>query len=173
MAAFWSILDTVGNTPLVRIDKFAKEKGVEANLLAKLEFFNPLAGVKDRIGLALIEALERDGRAVRSRNRSSSSRLPAMPVSRWLLLLRPGLSPRSHHAGNHVGGTPQALKTTRCRTGSDRRRKRHEGRLSRKQAVRATRTQSSRSSSKIRPTRKSIASRRLKIWNDTNGEADI
>lgn len=59
-----SILDTIGNTPLVRIDNFAKEKGVEANLLAKLEFFNPLASVKDRIGLALIEALERDGRAV-------------------------------------------------------------------------------------------------------------
>lgn len=59
-----SILDTIGNTPLVRIDKFAKEKGVTANLLAKLEFFNPLASVKDRIGLALIEALERDGRAV-------------------------------------------------------------------------------------------------------------
>jgi len=59
-----SILDTIGNTPLVRIDKFAREKGVEANLLAKLEFFNPLASVKDRIGLALIEALERDGRAV-------------------------------------------------------------------------------------------------------------
>ncbi len=59
-----SILDTIGNTPLVRIDKFAREKGVGAHLLAKLEFFNPLASVKDRIGLALIEALERDGRAV-------------------------------------------------------------------------------------------------------------
>ncbi|HHV69608.1 cysteine synthase A [Brucella intermedia] len=59
-----SILDTIGNTPLVRIHKFAEEKGVKANLLAKLEFFNPLASVKDRIGLALIEALERDGRAV-------------------------------------------------------------------------------------------------------------
>lgn len=59
-----SILDAIGNTPLVRIDKFAEEKGVKANLLAKLEFFNPLASVKDRIGLALIEALERDGRAV-------------------------------------------------------------------------------------------------------------
>nr|WP_312969557.1 cysteine synthase A [Brucella intermedia] len=59
-----SILDTIGDTPLVRIDKFAEEKGVKANLLAKLEFFNPLASVKDRIGLALIEALERDGRAV-------------------------------------------------------------------------------------------------------------
>ena len=59
-----SILDTIGNTPLVRINKFAKEKGVVANLLVKLEFFNPLASVKDRIGLALIEALEAQGKAV-------------------------------------------------------------------------------------------------------------
>ncbi|MFK4824796.1 cysteine synthase A [Paenochrobactrum sp. BZR 588] len=59
-----SILDTIGNTPLVRIDKFAKENGVVANLLVKLEFFNPLASVKDRIGLALIEALEAQGKAV-------------------------------------------------------------------------------------------------------------
>ena len=59
-----SILDTIGNTPLVRIDKFARENGVEANLLVKLEFFNPLASVKDRIGVALIEALEAQGKAV-------------------------------------------------------------------------------------------------------------
>ncbi len=59
-----SILDTIGNTPLVRIDRFAKENGVVANLLVKLEFFNPLASVKDRIGLAMIEALEKQGKAV-------------------------------------------------------------------------------------------------------------
>lgn len=59
-----SILDTIGNTPLVRIDKFAKENGVVANLLVKLEFFNPLASVKDRIGLAMVEALELAGKAV-------------------------------------------------------------------------------------------------------------
>ncbi len=59
-----SILDTIGNTPLVRIDKFAKKKGVKAHLLAKLEFFNPLASVKDRIGLALIESLEKQGKAI-------------------------------------------------------------------------------------------------------------
>lgn len=59
-----SILDTIGNTPLVRIDKFAKKKGVKAHLLVKLEFFNPLASVKDRIGLALIESLEKQGKAI-------------------------------------------------------------------------------------------------------------
>ena len=57
-----SILDTVGGTPLVRLDRLAKETGVKANILGKCEFFNPLASVKDRIGLAMIEAAEKDGR---------------------------------------------------------------------------------------------------------------
>ncbi|PBB25516.1 MULTISPECIES: cysteine synthase A [unclassified Mesorhizobium] len=57
-----SITDTIGDTPLVRLDKLAKEKGVVANLVAKLEFFNPIASVKDRIGVAMIEALEAAGK---------------------------------------------------------------------------------------------------------------
>ena len=57
-----SITETVGNTPLVRLDKLAKEKGVKATILAKLEFFNPIASVKDRIGVAMIEALEAAGK---------------------------------------------------------------------------------------------------------------
>jgi len=57
-----SITETIGDTPIVRLDKFAKEKGVVANLLAKLEFFNPIASVKDRIGVAMIEALEAAGK---------------------------------------------------------------------------------------------------------------
>ncbi|SKA17884.1 cysteine synthase A [Consotaella salsifontis] len=57
-----SIVETIGDTPLVRLDKLAHEKGVKANLLAKLEFFNPLASVKDRIGVAMIERLEKDGK---------------------------------------------------------------------------------------------------------------
>ncbi|MDR7031472.1 cysteine synthase A [Mesorhizobium sp. BE184] len=57
-----SITETIGDTPLVRLDKFAKEKGVVANLIAKLEFFNPIASVKDRIGVAMIESLEAQGK---------------------------------------------------------------------------------------------------------------
>ena len=57
-----SIIETIGDTPLVRIDKFAEARGVAASLAVKLEFFNPLASVKDRIGLAMIEALEASGR---------------------------------------------------------------------------------------------------------------
>ena len=59
---YGSITETIGDTPLVRVDRFAAEKGVVADLLVKLEFFNPLASVKDRIGVAMIEALEADGR---------------------------------------------------------------------------------------------------------------
>jgi cysteine synthase len=57
-----SIIETIGDTPLVRLDKIAKEKGVKANLLAKLEFFNPIGSVKDRIGVAMIEAAEAAGK---------------------------------------------------------------------------------------------------------------
>jgi len=49
---------TIGSTPLVRINRIIRSK---AHVYAKLEFFNPLSSVKDRIGLAMIEAAERDG----------------------------------------------------------------------------------------------------------------
>ncbi|MBG6145475.1 cysteine synthase A [Labrenzia sp. EL_142] len=57
-----SITETIGDTPIVRLDRLAKAHGVKGSLLAKLEFFNPIASVKDRIGVAMIEAMERDGR---------------------------------------------------------------------------------------------------------------
>ncbi|MET0312878.1 MAG: cysteine synthase A [Hansschlegelia sp.] len=56
-----SITDTIGDTPLVRLDRLAAHKGVKATILAKLEFFNPISSVKDRIGVSMIDALERDG----------------------------------------------------------------------------------------------------------------
>lgn len=57
-----SIIDTIGATPLVRLSRLAADEGVEAEILAKLEFFNPLGSVKDRIGVSMVEALERDGK---------------------------------------------------------------------------------------------------------------
>lgn len=52
---YTSITDTIGNTPLVRLNRTAKAHGVVADILLKLEFFNPLSSVKDRIGVALID----------------------------------------------------------------------------------------------------------------------
>ncbi len=57
-----SITDTIGNTPLVRLNRIAADRGVRAEILAKLEFFNPLGSVKDRIGVSMIDAMERSGR---------------------------------------------------------------------------------------------------------------
>jgi cysteine synthase A len=57
-----SITDTIGDTPLVRLDRIAAMNEVSANLLAKLEFFNPISSVKDRIGVSMIDALEAAGR---------------------------------------------------------------------------------------------------------------
>lgn len=56
------ITETIGDTPLVALSRLAKDQGVEARLVAKLEFFNPIASVKDRIGISMIEALEAEGR---------------------------------------------------------------------------------------------------------------
>ncbi|MEL7546746.1 MAG: cysteine synthase A [Pseudomonadota bacterium] len=57
-----SILETIGNTPLVRVPKLSAEEGLAATLLLKLEFFNPLASVKDRIAIGMITALEEAGK---------------------------------------------------------------------------------------------------------------
>ena len=57
-----SITDTIGATPIVRVDRLPQERGVKANILAKLEFFNPIASVKDRIGVSMIDALEAQGK---------------------------------------------------------------------------------------------------------------
>ncbi len=56
-----SVLDLVGGTPLVRLPKLAQADSLHADLALKLEFFNPLGSVKDRIGLAMVEAAERAG----------------------------------------------------------------------------------------------------------------
>ena len=56
------ITETIGATPLVRVHRMAQQAGVKADLLAKCEFFNPLASVKDRIGVSMVAAGEKSGR---------------------------------------------------------------------------------------------------------------
>ncbi len=62
-----SILDTIGATPLVRMSRLAEARGCKAEILAKLEYFNPLSSVKDRIGHAMILSLELQGLATPGR----------------------------------------------------------------------------------------------------------
>ena len=56
-----SITETIGNTPIVRLNRVGEAHGAKANLLAKLEFFNPISSVKDRIGVAMVDAMEEAG----------------------------------------------------------------------------------------------------------------
>ncbi|MBX9711311.1 MAG: cysteine synthase A [Xanthobacteraceae bacterium] len=56
-----SIVDAFGDTPIVRLNRLPKQRGVNATILAKLEYFNPAASVKDRIGAAMIIAMEKAG----------------------------------------------------------------------------------------------------------------
>ena len=58
---FNNITETIGKTPLVRLSKFEKKIGTQCEIIAKLEFFNPLASVKDRIGVSMIKRLEKSG----------------------------------------------------------------------------------------------------------------
>ena len=57
-----SIVETIGNTPMVRIPRIATEEKLVADICLKLEFFNPIASVKDRIGVNMILSLEQDGK---------------------------------------------------------------------------------------------------------------
>jgi cysteine synthase len=58
---FGSILDAIGGTPLIRLSRFMERGGLSADVLLKLEYLNPLGSVKDRIGLAMVEAAEQAG----------------------------------------------------------------------------------------------------------------
>jgi len=57
-----NITETIGNTPLVRVPRITAEENLQADLCLKLEFFNPIASVKDRIGVNMIVAMEKEGR---------------------------------------------------------------------------------------------------------------
>ena len=58
---YGSALELIGNTPLVEVKNVEKSEGLEATILAKLEYFNPAGSVKDRIGKAMIEDAEQRG----------------------------------------------------------------------------------------------------------------
>ena len=58
---YGNVLETIGATPMIRLSKLEQAHGIDAQMVGKCEFFNPLSSVKDRIGLSMIEELERSG----------------------------------------------------------------------------------------------------------------
>ena len=76
------ITETIGNTPLVRLNRTAAAHGAQAEILLKLEFFNPLSSVKDRIGFAMIDEALRSGKI--NANSVLIEPTSGTPASRWL-----------------------------------------------------------------------------------------
>lgn len=62
MAIRQSIKELIGNTPLVQLNRYAAKRGLGANILAKIGYFNPAGSVKDRVGFAMLDAAEKDGK---------------------------------------------------------------------------------------------------------------
>src|ERR1035437_2645511 len=131
------ITETIGNTPLVRLNRTAAEHGAQAEILLKLEFFNPLSSVKDRIGLAMIDEALRAGKI-------TSKTVLIEPTSGNTGIALAFVAARSHraherqhryragvrrrskkdqtdsnHAGDDVGGAPENSQNPRRTGGAD------------------------------------------------------
>lgn len=103
---YTSMLQLIGNTPLLKPERYNNAAGVAANLLVKLDAFNPAGSAKDRIAKAMIEDAEKKG--------ILKKRLGHHRTDQWQYGYRPGcrsccqrLPRHLHHAGNHVYRTPQ------------------------------------------------------------------
>ena len=78
MKVYSSISELVGHTPLVQLQRFAAARGLKANLLAKVEYFNPAGSVKDRIACAMLDDAEQR-RALSSSSRRAATLASALP----------------------------------------------------------------------------------------------
>jgi hypothetical protein len=102
-----SIIETIGATPLVRIHRLAEDAGTKADMLGKCEFFNPLASVKDRIGVSMIAAAE-------AASRIKPNTVLVEPTSGWRA--RPPGSRVSSSGSRPVRHSPPHSKSVRGRT---------------------------------------------------------
>ena len=113
---FPQVVQAVGATPLVRLNNLTR--GLEATILAKLEFMNPLGSVKDRIGAAMILA-GGEARPPDSRRPDRGAHQRQHRHRPGLCGRRPGLPPHPHHARHHEPGETKAPETPGRGGGSD------------------------------------------------------
>ncbi len=118
-----SIIETIGATPLVKLNRIAEQAGALATVYAKLEFFNPLSSVKDRIALSMIEVAERDG-ALKPDSVLVEPTSGNTGISR-LHCGGEGLQAHPHHAGIDVAGAAQDAAAARRRARADAGGQRH------------------------------------------------
>ncbi|WP_304074438.1 cysteine synthase A [Maricaulis maris] len=169
-----SIADTVGNTPLVELKKLADAHGAKARILAKLEFFNPLASVKDRIGVAMIDALEAAGKlgegAVMVEPTSGNTGIGLAFVAaarghRLILTMPESMSIERRKLLKHLGAE---LVLTEAAKGM-------KGAIARAQEIIDETPGAVMPSQFANPANPEIHRKTtaLEIWNDTAGEADV
>lgn len=169
-----SIADTVGNTPLVELKKLADAHGAKARILAKLEFFNPLASVKDRIGVAMIDALEAAGKlgegAVMVEPTSGNTGIGLAFVAaarghRLILTMPESMSIERRKLLTHLGAE---LVLTEAAKGM-------KGAIAKAQEILDQTPGAVMPSQFANPANPEIHRKTtaLEIWNDTGGEADV
>ncbi len=169
-----SIADTVGNTPLVELKKLADAHGAKARILAKLEFFNPLASVKDRIGVAMIDALEAAGKlgegAVMVEPTSGNTGIGLAFVAaarghRLILTMPESMSVERRKLLKHLGAE---LVLTEAAKGM-------KGAIAKAQDIVDSTPGAVMPSQFANPANPEIHRKTtaLEIWNDTAGEADV
>ena len=111
----------IGKTPLLELTHIEKSEGLEATILAKLEYFNPAGSVKDRIAKAMIDDAEAKGLL-------KAGSVIIEPTSGNTGIGLAWLPDHHCHARDHERRAPPADEGLRCRAGAHRRRKGHEGR---------------------------------------------
>jgi cysteine synthase len=169
-----SIEETVGNTPLVELKKLAAAHGAKGRILAKLEFFNPLASVKDRIGVAMIDALEAAGKlgegAVMVEPTSGNTGIGLAFVAasrghRLILTMPESMSIERRKLLKHLGAE---LVLTEAAKGM-------KGAIARAQEIIDATPGAVMPSQFANPANPEIHRKTtaLEIWNDTAGEADV
>ena len=123
---YHSVEELVGRTPLLKLTRLGQKLGLEAKILAKLEYFNPAGSVKDRVAKQMMQDAREEGCGPR-RNRNCGTDFRQHRNRACFTWCRKWISRHSRNAGNDVAGAAQLNESLRGRIGFNSGRKGNEG----------------------------------------------